>query len=413
MSSRRVSSVLVSLCLLLFALFAACGEPEEEAENTLDSCSAVPVCDVGDTEVSACPDGETCYERAVCNTSILCIEIDNCDLPSQCPAGWSQVHTCDGILVCEGIETCVGPILCGQNEDSCTAEPTCPQGTSEVSVCETPPCQEISECDSTILCQDDPCEEDPSCPIGWDEVDTCDPEGFCDVIEACDGSLLICQDSATCPGIPVCDGDDPEVDPCPAGATCYTNELCDAEILCMSEGPSICGEYYCPDGFSAAVPCTGDDECFLMVGCGDDVFCGGSPAPSPCEAEALCPPGWGPFDGCEDLLDVCALSAVCDSTIECAPQALIDDHLCALVCPDGFTQVDDMATCSTDDPESHCLAANACGTDLFCKADQDPDCGQAYDICPVGYSVVGACDYEDISCFLSLICVDAEYCELD
>lgn len=409
--------VLSSILALAFSL-TACGEPEQEEDP--ETCTGLPVCDIGDIQVESCPAGAECYERSFCDVTILCEEMVSCDLPSRCPEGWDEVASCDGVSTeCESFETCGGQILCAEDEEVCVGAPICPVDHTEVASCEGEGCVEVEVCEVTIFCEEDEepvCVEEPECPADYEEVDVCPADATCVELEDCDEEVTICRAPEVCLALPSCDGDDPEVDPCPAGATCYDVEVCGVEITCMSEGPQVCDQYDCPGGYSAAIPCDGEDECFLMSGCGEDVFCGGAPAPDPCDAEAACPAGWGVLENCESQVDVCALAAVCDSTLECAPQELIDalPDVCALECPDGFSAVASELECTTE-LEWHCLTADVCGTDLYCRADQDADCEASGDVevCPSGYSAVGDCDYEDNTCFLGLVCDEISYCELD
>ncbi len=419
MSSRLALSLLFA-CIVASALLSACGEPEEldNQNQNQEECTSLPVCDIGDQQVSTCPDGVTCYERTVCDETITCVMDEACDLPTGCPAGWSEVQTCDGVAEdCETFETCDGSILCAEDGDECTDTPSCPADSTEVPTCPADAsCEEVTVCDETIVCQHDEetCIEEPECPAEYTEVDQCPADTTCVEIEDCDGDVLICEPKETCTGLPECSGDDPEVDECPEGATCETVEVCEVEILCMTEGPTVCGDYGCPDGFSAATPCEGEDECFLMSGCDDDVLCGGASAPDPCDAEAACPAGWGVFEDCETHLDVCALSAVCDSTLECAPQELIDAYHdpCSTDCPDGFSPVATYAEC-TEDLENHCLDINACGTEVVCQSDQPVDCDFPFVVCPIGYLVDDECTPEDNTCILSVVCGDAAFCALE
>jgi hypothetical protein len=381
---RRFS--LIALALLLCLGLAACGadDPAENDGNqnndNYESCHAYPTCDADDQEVEECPDGATCYERSECDHTILC-EAAACDLPDSCPEGFDEVGAC-------------------QSGD----------------------CVEITTCDDEeLFCEpgDEHCEENPTCPAGYEPVDECAIGADCFAVDGCD-EILICQDTATCPGIPVCDGDDPEVDTCPEDATCYEVEECQVEITCMSEGPLVCEEYGCPEGYDVITPCGADDECMLISGCSDDLTCGGAAAPDPCTTEPTCPEGWAAFDNCEDAFDVCALSSLCNELIECAPQDLVDDYEdpCDTTCPDGFSAVADYDACyegvDTDDGDV-CLYTDVCGDQVFCRADNLLDCQSSYEICPDGYSSTDSdCSAAgDNTCYFGMGCDDLTWCDLD
>ena len=379
-------SLLAALTLLLFIFLAACGpdDPGETGENqndnNLDSCMAVPTCDTGDQEVEECDADATCYERSECDHTILCQEAV-CDLPDSCPDGFEEVGACQS-ADCVEVTTC--------DDDQLYCEP-----------------------------EGEQCEQNPTCPAGYDEVDGCEADADCVEVEGCDETIL-CQDEATCTALPTCTGDDPEVDECPEGAECYEVEECEVELTCMSQGPLVCEEYGCPEGYSVLTDCEDADECFLASGCDDIITCGGATSPPPCEAEATCPEGWAPFDNCESAFDVCALSEVCDDLIECAPQQLVDDYddPCDTDCPDGFSAVADYDACyqgvDTDDGDV-CLYTDICGEEVFCRADAALDCQTSYEICPDGFSATDSdCSAAgDNTCFFGMGCDDLTWCELD
>ena len=85
-------------------------------------CTAIPVCDQGDQEVQACPDGGpksgiTCYPRTLCGGTIQCVH----------------------------------------HEASCTALPSCQPGDIEVTSISTcsmkgVSCYSVTECNYTIHC---------------------------------------------------------------------------------------------------------------------------------------------------------------------------------------------------------------------------------------------------------------------
>ena len=414
---------------LLIALFSiACGtDPEESTNqahdsNEIETCDGMPTCMPGDREVQSCPDDASCYPETLCGATILC-EAVTCDLPDACPEDYEEVDTCDDAN-CLEVTTCDQEVLiCQPLIHSCGAAPTCPPGTTEVDQCDEPEaCQEITECNSTILCQDDAsCVETPVCPFGYDPVDTCSDTDACLEVEGCEETLR-CEESVFCDAIPVCHDEDPEVQTCPTGATCYDLTECATTITCMSQGPLLCEEYGCPEGYSAATSCANPpDEGVLAEGCDAAILCGGALAPSPCDVEATCPDGWAPFTNCEDTLEVCALVSICTDLIECAPQPLVDDYnaLCDTSCPDGFSSVDDLATCvvgtgSGDDNDtidgSLCLYGDACGTEFFCRADEPLDCSSAYDLCGPTYEAVSECSPGDI-CVLGMACNADSLCK--
>jgi hypothetical protein len=61
-------------------------------------CEAIPTCDQGDSEVTACPKatpgdngGVTCYPRTLCGSTILCAHKDACKALPSCNAGDKEV----------------------------------------------------------------------------------------------------------------------------------------------------------------------------------------------------------------------------------------------------------------------------------------------------------------------------------
>ena len=407
-------------------LFAACGTDPDPAVNQLqgsNTCDGIATCMPGDREVETCPEGATCYTDSLCGDTILCEEVV-CDLPDSCPQGYTPVDSCDG-PDCIEVTTCDEEILfCQTPGEICDAIPVCPEGTTEVESCDAPDaCQEVTECDNTILCQTDTaCLETPVCPFGYDEVDACADSDACLEIEGCDHTL-VCEEAPICDAIPVCNDEHPEVETCPIGATCEDLSECATTITCMTQGPLLCEQYGCPDGYSAATACQDpQDQCLLAEGCDESILCGGAPAPSPCDDSATCPEGWASFDGCEDTLQVCALVSVCDDLIECAPQDLVDTYntLCDTSCPDGFSSVDDFATCvvGTGSGENNetidgslCLYGEACGTEFFCRANEPLDCSGTFDLCGPTYEAVNDCTPEDNTCVFGMACDQFSWCE--
>ncbi len=97
-----------------------CGHPRQPA------CGAIPRCDTGDSQVSACPSGgpgnggNICYPRTVCGTTILCFHQGGCTALPKCDPGDTQVGdpsqcfktpplTCYKRAVCNVTITCAKP----------------------------------------------------------------------------------------------------------------------------------------------------------------------------------------------------------------------------------------------------------------------------------------------------------------
>jgi hypothetical protein len=60
-------------------------------------CGAVPTCDGGDKQVTACPGltGVTCYDRTACGTTILCMHEESCKGLPACDPGDAEVIDID------------------------------------------------------------------------------------------------------------------------------------------------------------------------------------------------------------------------------------------------------------------------------------------------------------------------------
>lgn len=109
MNQRSLYALLISL--LAITLSAGCGI----LEDSTSSCLAMPVCESGDAQVDECPDGATCYENSMCNSTILCEE-GGCN---QCPEGSSKVaegESCDADDNCTTYDGCSPTLTCKPDE---------------------------------------------------------------------------------------------------------------------------------------------------------------------------------------------------------------------------------------------------------------------------------------------------------
>jgi len=74
-------------------------------------CTALPVCEADDEEVTTCPKGATCYSKTVCGSTILCQKpFANCDAYPACDTGDGQAKD---EATCKAIGACYSRTLCG------------------------------------------------------------------------------------------------------------------------------------------------------------------------------------------------------------------------------------------------------------------------------------------------------------
>src|SRR5690606_37854255 len=180
----------------------------------LACCLAVAVCGPDEVEIAGeadCPEGATCYENAVCCTTVWCAQQDaQCDAAPACGGGAFEVDVCPEGAECTPQTLCGTTILCQEPTAQCDAFPVCPEGTEQVVQCpEDARCSSHSICGSTIQCRElenpPSCGGGPSCPTGTTEVSECPDSGECESVSFC-GTTLFCV-AETAGG--ACDPNDP------------------------------------------------------------------------------------------------------------------------------------------------------------------------------------------------------------
>lgn len=89
-----------------------------EDEELPVSCKAAPVCAPGTVAVEECPEGLTCTENTICDTTILCAPdtSSGCQAYPSCPEGTVAVEECPEDVTCEEAEMCGNTILCEPSE---------------------------------------------------------------------------------------------------------------------------------------------------------------------------------------------------------------------------------------------------------------------------------------------------------
>jgi hypothetical protein len=115
------------------------------------TCNAIPTCDEGDSEVKSCADGESCYERSLCGTTILCRD-DACDPESE--HNRNYVALGDACLTVK--------YACPENTDSfrndcgcgCEQDASCPEYVDCMPGGDLPPeCSDETLCPFTVRAQ--------------------------------------------------------------------------------------------------------------------------------------------------------------------------------------------------------------------------------------------------------------------
>jgi len=361
--------------------------------------------------------------------------------------------TCDDLLPCNGVETCVDgvcmpgiAVLCDDGV-GCTVD-ACDEDTAECffipqnSACDDGLyCNGGELCDATLDCQagtaiacndgvdctDDTCDEDADACAYAPNDGACDNMMFCDGAETCD-PIAGCQtdDAFTCSDLiactmDTCDEANDECDHTPDDGLCDNSVLCDGDEVCT---PGV----GCEDG--TPVVCAGDnfactiEACDEATGmcettldndvCGQGQFCtlGGCVVGDPCNNAAECQDG-NACNGAEICApsmpngpDICQAGAPvnCNDNIACTADSCNPNNgMCSNVTQNGL--------CSDGNP---CNGAETCVAGQGCQDGPDLSCndgvGCTEDLCIAGFGCNNIAT--DELCGDGVFCNGVETCDL-
>jgi len=197
--SRRVAHTVAPLAVVVLCAVVSWGcESSVTFEDGDDPARCGPSCDAGADEVRDCPAGAICYEKSLCDVTILCAEVeDQCGAYPICNPGDEEVPLCPDDGSCYEAEACGSVITCHELA-ACDGYPSCDPDDATVQGCPLDAsCYEASLCGSTILCLDEGLAH--GCPeVQPTDGEPCDYDEqygvVCDYLEP-DGCLstLTCQ----------------------------------------------------------------------------------------------------------------------------------------------------------------------------------------------------------------------------
>ncbi len=354
------SGRVVLICLAMWAVACAEGEPSAVADGSTGYDSSDPgadggvvdggavsdgadgaatgVCDAADADGAACDDGDVCTSGDVCVAGECAGSPDACDDDLDC--------TADSCASSSGCQHAVGEGFC-LIDGACVGD-----GIERVD----PPC---ALCD--VLARTDAWT--PKAGAVCNDGDPCTQDDACDVAGACSGAAASCDDNNPC-----------TFDGCLAGQGCTH------------------------DAVSAA--CSDDDPCTLGDACD-----GGSCVPG--KQKKVCD------DGNPCTADTCDPQLDCQSVAD--PGACDDGNPCttdACSPTSGCSHVDKSASdpCSTGDA---CIVGQTCSATLLCVGGKATDCDDS------NACTVDTCDSakgcnskltDKLSCDDGFACTTADQC---